>query len=235
MADVVAFHINELDTLGVLSPQPRIPRPGRLFSTTLFNLVLPNLKELHISLRLPLSAYEALESAGNSTVGSPSSPIDYQIATWAGLCPAIERLSKLKILRIWLDHAEPSPWTTVNERAVLSPLAALSNIPNLNITVDLPKLHPKWETSSRHFTEDSPPSILPIHRRYRQRYHGVESSRGSIRVEYRPDFPVLYEYAELDGMTMEGIEKTERGIWKRGEDPHEEFLGPLRLCSLSSL
>lgn len=112
----------------------------------------------------------------------------------------------------------------VNERAVLSPLAPLSNNLNLDISIDLPKLHPKWEKPDRHFTEDSPPLALTIHRRYRQRYHGIESSDASIRVEYDPDFPILHELALMKDMTMEEVEEIERTSWKKGEDPYREFL-----------
>jgi len=225
MADIAAFQINDLDALRILVPQSGVLKSGRSSTSTLLNCVLPSLKELDISLRLPLSAYDALENAGNST-GSKSSSMDHSISAWTGLRPAIERLSKLRRLRIWLDHGERCPWSMVNERAVLSPLAPLSNNPNLDISIDLPKLHPKWENPDQHFTEDSPPLTLTIHRRYRQRYHGIESSDGSIRVEYDPDFPILHELALMEDMTVEEVEEIERTSWKRGEDPYREFLDP---------
>ena len=223
MADVAAFQINDLDALRILVPQSGVLKSGRSSTSTLLNCVLPSLKKLDISLRLPLSAYDALENASDPT-SSESSSMDHSISAWTGLRPAIERLSKLRRLRIWLDHGERCPWSMVNERAVLSPLAPLSNNPNLDISIDLPKLHPKWENLDRHFTEDSPPPTLTIHRRYRQRYHGIESSDGSIRVEYGPDFPTLHELALMEDMTIEQVEEIERTSWKRGEDPYREFL-----------
>jgi hypothetical protein len=92
----------------------------------------------------------------------------------------------------------------VNGRAVLSPLAPLSIDPDLSIyIINLPKLHPKWERPNGYFTENS--SLLPllIHRRYRQRYHGVEQKDDSFRVQYKVDFPVLYVFTETLGMTLE--------------------------------
>ncbi|KAF2176893.1 hypothetical protein K469DRAFT_812277 [Zopfia rhizophila CBS 207.26] len=236
MADIAVFQINDLDMLRILVLHSSVLKPGRssTFASTFLSCVLPSLKELHISLRLSLSIYGALENAGNST-GSESSSMDHSISAWTGLRPAIERLGNLRRLRIWLDHGEPCSWSMVNERAVLSPLAPLSNNPNLDISIDLPKLHPKWENPDRHFTEDSPPLTLTIHRRYRQRYHGVESSDGSIDAKHDPDFPILYEVADLYYMTMEIVEEMERASWQRGEDPIKEFLDDSIVCSLPTI
>jgi hypothetical protein len=104
----------------------------------------------------------------------------------------------------------------VNERAVLSPLASLST--NVDISMDLPKLHPKWERSDWHFTEDSPQLPVSIHRRHRQRHHVVESNDGSLSILHEPDFPISYELIRWD-MTMEKIEKYERTAWEAGEHP----------------
>lgn len=158
------------------------------------------------------------------------------IAAWTKLCPAIERLSNLRRLRIWLDHAESCPWSVVNERAVLSPLGPLSSNPSLDILIHLPKLHPKWEKPDRHFTEDSPPPSLVIRRRYRQRYHGIRSNDGSIEVVAKTDFPVLHELVYLDeGFTMEEVEEMEATSWKKGEDPFRECFPDLILCGLTNI
>jgi hypothetical protein len=111
----------------------------------------------------------------------------------------------------------------VNERAVLSPLASLSNKPDLIVSVNLPKLHPKWETADRHLTKDSAPLPLPIQRRYRQQYRGVKQANGSFRVQEVLDFPVLDIFTEILEITMEEVEEMERGMWERGEDPMQEL------------
>jgi hypothetical protein len=192
--------------------------------------VLPNLKELGINLKLPLAAYKELESAGESTSSTPSFT-----SAWTALPLAVEHISRLRKLRIWLDHRQPCSWSMVNERAVLSPLAPLaspSNNPHLDVSINLPKLHPKWETPDRHFTKDSPPLPIAIHRRYRQRYHGVEQKDGSLRVQYESDFPVLHEFAEFVGMPMEDVEENERIKWEIGEDPLQELrdMDPQNYC-----
>ncbi|KAF2265278.1 hypothetical protein CC78DRAFT_205757 [Lojkania enalia] len=213
MADIAVVYINDLDTLRSLVLISSELESRRSSTSILLVSILPNLKELSINLRLPLDTYKALDNTSNSA-GSES----LLSSVWMGLPLAIEHLSKLRRLRIWLDHEEPCSWSIVNERAVLSPLASLSNIPNLEVSIDLAKLHPKWESPHRHFTEDTPLLPLAIHRRYRQRYYGIETGDGSIRVEHSPDFPVLYELTSL-GMTMEKVEEVERRSWKEGEDP----------------
>src|SRR4051812_22997189 len=102
MSDIAAIQINDLDTLRILVPESGVLESGRSFTFILLDCVLPNLKELTISLRLPLATYEALDNASDSA-GSESS----LISAWTGLRLAIEHLSKLRRLRIWLDHEEP--------------------------------------------------------------------------------------------------------------------------------
>ncbi|KAF2789376.1 hypothetical protein K505DRAFT_284515 [Melanomma pulvis-pyrius CBS 109.77] len=234
IADIAAFHINDLETLSILDPQSRVLTSAPSFSSMLAACVVPSLKELHINLRLPLSSYEALEKAVDSTGSEPSS-MDHSISAWTGLCPAIEGLSELRRLRIWLDHAEPCTWSMVNERAVLSPLAPLSNNPNLDISIDLPKLHPKWEDLDRHYTEDSSPLPLTIHRRYRQRCHGIESSDGSFGTKHSPDFPILYEFTEMYNMTIQEVDDMERKSWERGEDPIFFFVEQWHYSGLTNI
>jgi hypothetical protein len=120
----------------------------------------------------------------------------------------------------------------VNERAILSPLASLSTNPDVDISINLPKLHPEWETPDRHFTANSVPLPIDILRRYRQRYHGVQRKDSSFRVQHKPDFPVLNEFPDFVGMdmTMKELEETERGIREGGDDPMQELrdLDPCR-------
>jgi hypothetical protein len=227
----------------VLEPDP--------FCTSAFlPCVLPHPKNLNISLKLPLAAFEAIESASVSSQESPITP-------WLALPQAVAHMGRLRKLHVWLDHDDTCTWTTVNERAALSPLVSLCNSPHLQVSANLPKLHPKWETSDRHFTEYSNPPPLPIRRRYRQRHHGVEDENGGLKVVSRPDFPILYELAywtydeeemqrQLAGepsvpmdlreeeLSLRNIERSEREEWKAGRDPiniFDDFMG----CTLGTL
>jgi hypothetical protein len=121
---------------------------------------------------------------------------------------------------MWLDHDEPCSWSMVNERAVLSALASLST--NLDISIDLPKFHPKWERPDWHFTKDILQLPVFIHRRYRQRHHIVEDTDGSLSILHEPDFPISYELTGWD-MTMEEIENYERASWEAGKNPFQDL------------
>lgn len=231
MADTTAVHVNDLDTLRNLFPLPGEIESGQASTSVLLSSILPNLKELNITLRLHWVTYKALES--NSDSGGSESSLS---SVWTGLLLAVKHLSKLRRLQIWLDHTGPCSWSMVNERAVLSPLASLTNIPNLEVYINLPKLHPKWESPHRHFTENSSPLPLAIHRRYRQRYHGIENSDGSIRLEHKADFPEMYQltYWPEDPMTIEEVEEMERRSWSEGEELTQVFRdGPLTSSTLS--
>lgn len=213
IVDTAAIQIHDLDTLRILVADLECNRTesGQSYVSSLLGRVLLNVKDLSISLRLPLAAYEALGATTQSSVG-PS-----LLSPWAG----IEHFRRLRKLRIWLDHDEPCSWSMVNERAILSPLASLNT--NLNISIDLPKLHPKWERPDWHFTKDSPQLPVFIHRRYRQRYHVVECSDGSLSILLKPDFPIFFELTGWD-MTMEEIEKYERTAWEAGQDPLQDLV-----------
>jgi hypothetical protein len=139
IADTVAIEINDCDTLGSLvwTSGPEVLISGQSCTSILFGCVLPNLKELGISLKPPLAAYEEFEYADDSV--SSKSPFT---SAWKALPPAIEHMSRLRKLRIWLDHEEPCSWSMVNERAALSPLASISNNPNLSVSINLPNCIP---------------------------------------------------------------------------------------------
>jgi len=133
-------------------------------------------------------------------------------------------MQRLREMRIWLDHIGPDTWSKVNERTVLACLEPLHNITTLDISVNLPKIHPKYETPERNFTSKSPPSILPIVRQYRHRYHSTDG----IDAQYSPDFPILhdlvmYGWIEDDDYiwTMDEVEKMERDEIAAGRDPRE--------------
>jgi hypothetical protein len=190
-------------------------------TSMLLSCLLPNLKDLTISLRLPLSDYEALEN------DSAEAKFAH---TWTKLPTAIRQLSRLRDLHLRLDHDEPRTWSMVNERAVLTPLKSLADIPHLRISVSLPILHPKHETPERHFTRGSAPCSLPIYRCHRQRHHSVDG----IHIRHEPDFPILGELAEDWEMSMADVEMMERGEWEMGRDPLYLICGDIEpQCLLS--
>lgn len=224
----ITYHINDIQTLSVfvLKGNPELIN-YRIQSLT-FKVVddfLSIVKELSITLRLPRATYQEFE-ADNEGASSSSSLVSSFSHTWSQLPLAINRMRRLKGLRIWLDHDEPFSWSLVNERAVLSSLALIDGR-GLDISINLPRLHPKWETPDRHYTDDSAPLPLPIHRRYRQREHGELRSSGTIHYVYKPDFPELWDIAGIPeewgyGSTDDAEEK-EWADWKAGRDPVAQF------------
>jgi hypothetical protein len=216
IADTAAIHINDLDTLGTLITNPTTA--DNSVTSTFLACLLPNLKTLNISLRLPRATYTMLENA-EQCAPSP-------VPTWTDLPLAIERLHQMKRLRIWLDHDDPCTWSIISERAILSPIISLHSIASLNVTINIPMLHPKYETPDQHFTPNSALPTFTIQRRYRQRYHAMADRDGQLSPRYVPDFPVLHELHEMDewGMTAEQMEEMERESWLRGEDPVQEYI-----------
>jgi hypothetical protein len=130
---------------------------------------------------------------------------------------AIKNMSKLRKLRLWLDHSETSTWSMVNEQAILSPWESLASDTSLDFSINLPKLHPKWETPERHFIEDKTLLGTVICRRFRQRYYRIEGGIAPFLVQHKPDFPILYFFEELWEMSMEDVEEMERHEWECGD------------------
>ncbi|KAH7067507.1 hypothetical protein BKA63DRAFT_607352 [Paraphoma chrysanthemicola] len=193
LADTVVFHINDMGSLEPMKywTNLEVPAADRSPSATsnFIGCTLPNVKNLEISLRIPPDRYNALEN--------PDEVTTFTIA-WNGL----QRLSP------------PSTWSILNEKTLLSPFNRLNELLTLNLTIVLSKLHPKHQTPERHFVDDRTPMGVLIHRRYRQRWYGTESTNGVSEVHHAPDFPILYELSDLWDMSMDEIEQLERDEWK---------------------
>ncbi|ORY14785.1 hypothetical protein BCR34DRAFT_212293 [Clohesyomyces aquaticus] len=281
MASKIALHINDLDALKVFLP---IPRSGSLpesesafdlqsciptYSFTLLDHLLPNLTVLEITMKLPVSVYTAIEHASTCKITPPSSnpassstptsaastDPESLISAWTNFPRSLPHLSKLRQLKIWLDHDETCSWTqVVNERALLSPLEGFvrgggleKHALDIDISVDLPKLHPKWWSDDRHFadmgvgagakleadivvnTGPSPPSTgrhtVSMTRRYRQWWHGVLLDDGTAAFTEQYDFPEFVERGEYlaacgdyPEISREQEEVDERNALKTGYD-----------------
>jgi hypothetical protein len=212
IADTVTIQISDRGSFStIISHAGLFDGPPRAATSFFLSCLVRNIKKLDINLRLHLCDYAGLEA----TAPEVAPPFT---TTWTQHhLHAIKNMPNLRRLRIWLDHDESCTWSIVNERTTLSPLQSLANLlPTLDISINLPKLHPKYETPERHFTV---PSGLQIHRRYRQREH----SNDGVNVQHEPDFPVLGEYAEFMGLSMEQVEEHERYKWNEGGDPMQEI------------
>lgn len=220
MADTREFIFTDLDALARIFQDTYPPCHSRTSSFPLSPY--PWIKKLNITLKLPLSAFEAFERTRANHPNSPDTPantstaaLERQVAIWTQLPSSIARLPRIRSLYIRLDHNDQSSWSIVNERATLSHLSLLTEAEDLVVTVILPKLHPQFESTERHFAPDCSPPWFKLHRTLRRRYHG-EDHRGCLRVTYKADFPVLLGVPDLAKTSLDQLEKVERKLWKNG-------------------
>ncbi|KAI4609890.1 uncharacterized protein J4E87_010937 [Alternaria ethzedia] len=141
-----------------------------------------NVSRLSITLKLPLAFFQSVEGlSGNYPTSSDIGPATQPARLWQDLGSILSRFEALKKLDLWLDHNEPQFWVVVNERSTLDPLLTqLSTRPNLDVTVTLPMLHPKFEQNERHYTEDSVSENIRVNRVLRSKKHAVIGAQGCI-------------------------------------------------------
>ncbi|KAF1841197.1 uncharacterized protein K460DRAFT_410587 [Cucurbitaria berberidis CBS 394.84] len=205
LARTAVFHITDLETANFLHERPLL-----LCSMQL------RLTQLSITLRPPIKFYQSLERPDDDTTMEPELASATQ--TWSRLGSIIRQFNRLSRLWIWLDHDDPCSWSLVNERATLQPLITqLSGSPNLKISIYLPRLHPKYEREDWHYTSETP-TPFHLHRKLRQRWHGVEKGQGRFQVIHKVDFPFLIDIIGFDEMSMVEVEEEERKGWRKGTD-----------------
>jgi hypothetical protein len=181
--------------------------------------LLLKITSLSIVLKLPLHFYESLEKLERFEDVLEDTSDD--IRAWLRIDSTMRLFHNLKRLQIWFEHNDSCTWTVVNERVLVSPLARLIQDKDIEMTLSLPKLHPKFAQDSRHYTGDS---VTPfrLHRRLRQNWHGTMSADGILKRNYRVDFPFFQEIADFEDRTMGDVERSERSGWMAGMDMEEE-------------
>ncbi|KAB5578285.1 hypothetical protein GE09DRAFT_1089176 [Coniochaeta sp. 2T2.1] len=240
----MTYHVTDLETLDRLA-HTEFSFQTWLPSWTALSIHAPSIRNLGVTLQLPLSPFQAVteypedsgspespEMQSTSTVAGTNSPV----ATWMQVWPALAvRLEKLQHLRVWLDHDDKRPWSLVHERAIVSRITtAISpkNCPSLKlVTFNLPKLFPGHESPARHVTKGSerPPPFVRMNRRVRHLYE--KTSPGHITVTY--EFPALFEVAmefmaefpRGPPMLLEHVEEGERELIAGGVDPMDVTRG----------
>jgi len=203
LVDLTTFHVTDLNALEcIITPSPLIV-PDYLVTA------LGGIQKLSITLRLPLQAFQETDVSPVQATAATSNP------SWLTLCPAITKLERLRRLELWVDHDDPSTWSVVNERAFLSTLDTLVPL-GLDISVNLPKLHPVYETPDRHFTHRSARPPYTIARRLRQCVHAVQDDNGEFHDEVKHGFPILW--LDDSDEELEEVEQKEREMWENGVD-----------------
>ncbi|KAB5584814.1 hypothetical protein GE09DRAFT_4867 [Coniochaeta sp. 2T2.1] len=244
----VTYHFMDLDTLDYWSHMiPVSPTPSLAYQVlSPSNLVV---KDLDITLRLPLSFFHSLAEDAEETTAShfPVGEGDL-LHSWRRVWPSLAgRLQNtLRRLTVWLDHDDKQTWSLVDERTIVSHVTASISphtCPSLTqLTFILPKLHAKHESPLRHFTEGSrnPPSSVKIERRFRQCRHYEETAEGEGNVVWRPDFPIMHEMLwsqcveekpdppePITLKDLENLEVFERDLVESGyDDPWRWLMGP---------
>ncbi|KAH5130171.1 hypothetical protein HBH70_194970 [Parastagonospora nodorum] len=204
ITNIAVLHITGSETLQSLLEPAKSLVPQHVTD------VVALTKRLSITLRLSTRTFDRVQEA----VAGYSA----DVPVWLRFCQThVQNLTKLREFQLWADHDRDWSWSRVNERAFLAPLETLAANSDLNIIVNLPKLHPKYESQDRHFTIYSTPPSFTITRRLRQSYYAF--SRGDsdqLLVRFAQDFPTLYQHGVDD---LEEVEQRERKMWENGEDP----------------
>jgi hypothetical protein len=171
-------------------------------------------KRLSITLRLSTRTFDRIQEAIAGYLAD--------VPAWVRFCPThVKNFTRLREFQLWADHDRDWSWSRVNERAFLAPLETLAANSDLNITVNLPKLHPKYESKDRHFTVYSTPPSFTITRRLRQSYYAfIRGDSDQLLVRFAQDFPILYQHGVDD---LEEVEQRERKMWENGEDVSAEL------------
>lgn len=179
------------------------------------------MKELQLTLRLPLSVFKAIEcrltsSGENSSQPQKLSHVEMaQALAWQRLPSTLARFDELRQLSIRLDHDRVVLWQIIDEHAILSDLKPLNEFPKLNLVIKLPA----------HYQDDVPNPFFTIERRLRQRYHVRDGRSGKLLVSWRPDFPILIAgQCPCDDFTEAQVDTFERSEWRTGVNMEHEYI-----------
>jgi hypothetical protein len=202
--------ITEFDTLDCLDEHLATAEhaPSSFFASKLCEIT-----RLGITLRLPLQCFQSLENLPNNVELDPASA---GLKPWLQLGSTLGQLKRLTKVELWLDYDKEGSWSVVSERALLDPLLTQlhSQHSSLDVSVILPKLHPKYEQEDRHYIHGDLPGNARLQRVLRQSFHTCFSARGDAYVIEEADFPIMTGWF----WTVEEAEEMERKMWKRGED-----------------
>lgn len=233
----VYFHLTDFATISAMldiSPSSSVSPPTPS-ATRFSHLLLASITRLCITMSLPLSFFECFDDRPSPS-GEEVPPLDrMQAHIWRALPLELGvHLTSLRRLRIWLDHCNVPIWSVVNERAVLGHFEPLARTPHVDVSLDLPKLHPRAEDPLRHLLEDEgaagcrlgPSSPrLRVRRRLRQRYHIYKDPQGRyVGPAYASDFPVSLGTHLFQALSLEEREKLERTMETHGQSVRDVLM-----------
>jgi hypothetical protein len=188
-----------------------------------FSEIVCNLRSLEIALNLPLDDLVAIKmrSPRYSVRSEITGKYDFKdfafdhAEMWLRIGPALNRLKQLRKLRVWLDHDGNDFWYRINDSAILSPLLNLTDRPDIELSIHLPK-HADDEIAIPPFQVE----------RLRRIGHYPQFCWGKKVSAHRDQFP-MFDYFQMhmdqDPDPVEN-EKWERELWKRGNDMERALL-----------
>lgn len=228
LSSTATFHVADLDLVNDLL------KPGTYRPNNIATRIFPNVRKLHITARLSLSACKKME--GECDVEADSNKTKASVELWNSIWPAMAQLTKLRMLKIEIDHTTPVSWSVVNEHAIAYPIVYLAAIaPKITVVIAFPILHPFYENSTRHFMQASTTqgAKLTIRRRLRQvflpsgktgLYDDVVQRSCYDNYPCPPDLRKLLGEGELSPKELKW-QAYDLARWRKGEDLHIEDLG----------
>ncbi|OAQ64372.1 hypothetical protein VFPPC_05651 [Pochonia chlamydosporia 170] len=205
-AEKCVLHITDLTTLDQLLNGDDKSPSGSLIDS-LPKTSFSHVRKLNLTFRLTLQDYKMIELQAKQPISLDHLTNKPPVALWMDIWAGIAKLKHLQSLHLYLDHDSQASWTLVNEAAILTPLLALSQNPNLRTTISIPALPPQ-DTQ----TNTPPLSLSPLNikRFTRQRFFTEQRQDGTYGIVYEDDANSMFhdpgpsadELARTAEMTM---------------------------------
>lgn len=200
------LHITDLTTLDQLLNGDDKSPSGSLIDS-LPKTSFSHVRKLNLTFRLTLQDYKMIELQARQPISLDHLTNKPPAALWMDIWAGIAKLKHLQSLHLYLDHDSQASWTLVNEAAILTPLLALSQNPNLRTNISIPALPPQ-DTQ----TNTPPLSLSPLNikRFTRQRFFTEQRQDGTYGIVYEDDANSMFhdpgpsadELARTAEMTM---------------------------------
>ncbi|KXJ93596.1 hypothetical protein Micbo1qcDRAFT_203660 [Microdochium bolleyi] len=148
-----AIHFVGLDALECLAfKHDQLTAQSRGTAAT----VLRYIRRVHVTLKVSLEFCKALEPRAD-TAGLDDDCQEL-LSSWRLIGKTLSHFENISSLHVWIDHSCPDKWESLDERSITAQLQGFAKgLPGgVDVTIQLPWLHPWHEDVERHFTEEEP-------------------------------------------------------------------------------
>ena len=211
------FHISELEIIRYCNKHTA----GSVEDSNLCVALFHHASHVAISPKFSPVIYNALEQTDD--FAAPKSELDVMINNWRMIGSDLVGMANISKVTLWFDHDEPFLWAHVNERALLSPFAALLCNRRIEFNVSMPELHPDYVDADRHFTAAATTPFILVRRP--RKWHDQGHFRNDTSAMSRErDITIILEMwwlsAELSqyDLSRSELEAFEHDNWKFGID-----------------